>query len=234
MAAFKLFLSSMLVLLMGALVFLNLDNGQLVTIESVESKNKTGGAVYNKIGFKSLKNKDIWTMYQSHNGLDAKTWDKIQIVIDKSNTPFKASFYQFKDGKETEYRASCLMCHSNGPRLIRPVWSKLDISESIQVIKWNLQIKLYGFIKNEKERLLNEVKRVVPLGFKNKISLTELNLASCNGCHNGGKSILGRAKIQRQQAITIDHLVRNKLMPPWPHKITKEDKVKLFDFLKGF
>lgn len=234
MIAIKLFLSLLLVSLLGALAFLSSETDEFVMIESVESKTLEGKPVFNKIGFESFKDKDVWTMFQSHNGKHAKEWDKIQIVIDKTVKPFKASFFQYKDGKEAEYRASCLMCHSNGPRLIRPVWKKLKWSEKLQVAKWNFKIKMYGLIQNEKERPLHGVKRVVPLGFQNKISLDELNLASCNGCHNGGKSILGRAKLQRQQAMTIDHLVNVKAMPPWPYKITESDEKKLEMFLQGF
>src|SRR4051812_34042101 len=89
-----------------------------ILIESAESRTKDGGPVFNEIQWRWEYGKETWEMKQSHGGKDLpkKKWDKLAIVMDDS-----ASFLQMNEkGERVEYRASCFMCHSNGPRAIRP------------------------------------------------------------------------------------------------------------------
>ena len=136
-----------LVVLSTALVILIQDD-QEVFIESEESKTITGNPVFNKIKWIKREDKDIWMMKQSHHGTHTKNgeWDRLAIVIDKTKSPMTARFYQLESGplewmgdpREIPFRVSCYMCHSNGPRAIRPnydspfnetsLWGKLKIA----------------------------------------------------------------------------------------------------------
>ena len=204
---------------------------QEVLFESKESKTQGGSEVFNKISFKKLPNKDIWTMKQSHNGIHANEWDEIKIVVDTSSKPHKASFHQLKAGKEVEYKTSCFRCHSGGPRLVRPVWDSkeapLNIKEKLVISKWNLRIKSYGdvHIKNN-----NPFKRMVPLIKDQNMKKHVLNLESCSKCHYQGGP---RAPITKANATTAKFLVKNKMMPPWPYEISKREKAHLKEFLYG-
>jgi len=205
---------------------------QNVTFESLESKTSQGAIVFNTIAFKTSKKEDVWTMKQSHNGLHAKDWDEIKIVVDKESAPFKASYHQLKNGKEVEYKASCLRCHSSGPRLIRPNFQskeiKLNIKEKLIVFNWNLLIKSYGNVEVKEN---SPFKRKVAL-IKDKKGMHEsLNIKSCTKCHreSGERSVLTKANLN-----TIKFLVKKKMMPPWPYKISKQDKKELNKFMYGF
>ena len=131
-----------------------LHDSDPLLIESMESKTTEGGAVYNKIQYRPDDTKDIWLMEQSHLGLKAKkhVWDKIAIVVDKSQKPYKAKFFQYENSdqeistnlKPIDYKVSCFFCHSNGLRAIRPnglsKTVKLSLWDQARVLVWNTKI----------------------------------------------------------------------------------------------
>lgn len=199
-----------------------------VLFESIESKTATGKPVFNKVRLIQEKSKDIWLMRQSHHGVHSKKWDQVKIIVDKSFTPFKASFHQLDSkGIETEYKASCFRCHPGGPRLIREK-SKLKLKDKLIVLKWNLLIKSYGEVRNIEN---NPFKREVSFIENLTHSKLKLNIKSCNHCHGLGKS---RAPLTASQIPTIKHLVKTKQMPPWPFKLDSSEKALLNKFIYGF
>ena len=116
-------------------------------IESLESKTKTGGDIYNKIKFIQKEKLDIWMMKQSHQGLsNEEDWDRLAIVVDKSIKPHKARFYQLESGplmwtgkaKEIPYKVACFLCHSNGPRAIRP-----SLESSVVPLSFKERLKVF-------------------------------------------------------------------------------------------
>jgi hypothetical protein len=226
-------ISSLVLLLLGAALFLNQNFYHAVLIESIESKTIDGSSVYNKIWLETEEEKDIWWMRQSHQGVNTahKNWDKLKIVVDKSITPYQVSFHQYKNGKETEYRASCFLCHSNGPRSIRPNWDSqsapLSISEKLKIVFYNFKIKSYGPVHT-----VNKERRAIPLKFNEPFETEKLTVQTCLKCHNSD-GIFARGPLLRQHSETIRHLVSRGEMPPWPYKLSKKEKVEIERFLNG-
>jgi hypothetical protein len=211
-------------LLAGLLFFIEGE----VLFESIESKTAQGRAIFNKVELIQKEAKDIWLMKQSHHGRDSKKWDQVKIIVDKSFTPFRASFHQLDSkGREIEYKTSCFRCHSGGPRLIREK-SEHGLKETLLIAKWNLLIKSYGVVKNS---LNNPFEREISFIENVKHSQTKLDLVSCRDCHGDGKV---RAALSKSQVLTIKHLVKTKQMPPWPYRISLKDKRKLNFFIYGF
>ncbi|MFT6067943.1 MAG: hypothetical protein ACJAT2_002566 [Bacteriovoracaceae bacterium] len=199
-----------------------------VLFESIESKTVAGGAVFNKVRLIQGPKKDIWLMKQSHHGKKSAKWDQVSIVVDKSFTPYKASFHQLDSkGIETEYKTSCFRCHPGGPRAIREK-DKLSIKNKLIITKWNLLIKSYGEVRNIEN---NPFERKVPLIERPENAKIKLDLVSCQNCHGEGKQ---RAALTKSQALTIKHLVKTKQMPPWPFKLSLKEKAKLNRFIYGF
>ncbi len=199
-----------------------------VLFESIESKTVSGEPVFNKVQLIQEEKRDIWLMKQSHHGKNSKKWDQVSIVVDKSFTPFKASFHQLDSkGVETEYKTSCFRCHPGGPRIIREK-NKLNLKNKLLITKWNLLIKSYGEVKNIEN---NPFKRKIPLIENSKLSKIKLDLVSCNNCHGEGKH---RAALTKSQVLTIKHLVKTKQMPPWPFKLSSTERSKLNKFIYGF
>jgi cytochrome c553 len=201
-----------------------------VLFESEESKTAQQGAVFNKVSLVSKSNQDIWTMKQSHGGLEAKDWDHVKIIIDKTKRPYRVSYHQLdKDGRETEYRASCFRCHSGGPRYIRPKEnsiSKISLIQKLKIQQWNLLIKSYGDV---------EIKANDP--FKRQIALkshregSHLKVKACTHCHYQGGP---RAELTKEHALTIKFLVDQGEMPPWPYQISEKEKKEIKKFVYGF
>ncbi len=234
----KLFLIiSSLSLLFGATFFTSF--GTPVLIESKESKNKSNEEVFNRISFVPGLKQDIWLMRQSQDGLglEAKKWDELSIVVDKTTTPFTVSYHQYENGKEIEYRASCYLCHANGPRAIRPNLDSKTVQnsawEKIKISAMNLRIHTYGKIALDcNEALLNGKERITHLGYDHFPESEVLNVPTCLKCHNED-GFLGRGKLKKQQLSTIDHLTKTKAMPPWPYSLNAEEKRELQSFIHG-
>lgn len=214
------------------LLFLKTSN-DFIMIESLESKTITGTEVFNKIKFESQNGIDTWSMLQSHSGLHGGDWDELKIEVDTTTSPKVASYFQYKNGVEVEYRVSCFQCHANGPRAIRANYKSLfiknTIDEKMKIFLWNLKIKHYGTIKTPQNKALTGEFRKVPLMFEGRGDKRKLNLKSCSLCHSE-ESLLGRTALEMQHLGTIKYLVESKQMPPFPFKISDQDKAYLRKF----
>lgn len=221
LTAFKI-ISSLIGILLGGI----LPNE--ILIESLESRTPQNKPIYNKISLKQIKDSDIWSMRQSHHGLNTDKWDHIEIRVNKSTSPYSVTYHQLENGKEVEYKADCLRCHSNGPRFIRPKEGivKLTLKDKLQLLKWNMLIKSYG-IMNYKE---NKISRRELVLHEMKPSIEFAKIKSCTQCHTKNGP---RAPLSDQHKLTSEFLVRKGMMPPWPYKITKSDKRLLNKFHYG-
>lgn len=199
--------------------------------ESLESKTATGAAVFNSIELQQQDNKDIWLMKQSHFGAHSEEWDEVKIVVHKNVRPFKASYHQLKDDKEIEYKTSCFRCHSGGPRLIRPNINSpvgmLSLKERLVLLKMNSLIKSYGEVLVGEN---NPFKRSVTLVDNPLHSAQQLKVKSCLECHRAGGS---RAALTKENVLTIEFLVQQKQMPPWPHTLSASERAELQKFIYG-
>lgn len=228
------FILLILTLLLLGVAWNSLCQDTWVTIESIESQTNDFNKVFNRIKFSSTKNLDSWQMKQSHDGIHALRWDELEIKIDKSKTPYEVSYHQYKDGKESEYRASCYLCHANGPRLIRPnfdsKFAPLDLKARLDIQAMNLRIKTYPRMKTV---LNDKVKRVVPLKYEGKLENGTLTVRTCSFCHNSN-TFWGRGELKRQHVTTAEHLIKTKQMPPWPFKLDKKEEEQLDLYFRGF
>ena len=233
----------MMGLLMAGLVFLFDVDEQEVLIQSLESRTTEDKPVYNKIKFIKQGNKNIWMMNQSHAGLrgDLSKWERLAIVVENN----KASFYQFESGpldwsedllkKQVSYRVSCFMCHNNGPRGIRPDTEGLDVSatDQVKIFFWNLKIKSYGRILESEEMKSADQRRAIRFKHRSDLDTETLNVKTCLHCHKED-GFFARGQLTRQQAGTIDFLVKNKLMPPTGFSLSKQEQNQIQDFVSGF
>jgi len=205
-----------------------------VLIESVESKTTDSQNVYNQIKLVSNSDKDTWLMKQSYNSSHPNLgeWDQLKIIVDKKVMPYQVSFHQIKNNKEVEYKISCYLCHSNGPRAIRPNFEStkapLGVQDRLTVMLYNFKIKTYGPVKTVSSGI-----RKIPLGFDSEIDNEPLKVKTCLLCHNN-ESKFGRGVLRRQHSETIKHLVNNGQMPPWPYQLSETEKKELNRFVAGF
>lgn len=222
---------------------------QEILIESEESKTKNLTSVFNKIKWISLPNQDIWMMNQSHYGVHATKdqWERLAIVIDKTKKPMTAKFYQLEPGplewsedlknKRTPYRASCFICHSNGPRAIRPVSKSQEVNlsykEKMRLVFWNLRIKTYGRIDYDKSHDQEDLSLETPFHLEGKSENAVLKVKTCTLCHKED-GFFARGVLRRQQTGTINSLVNNGHMPPPGFFLSPKEKRELKDFMRGF
>ncbi len=220
--------------------------GSPVTIESVESQNLAGDPVFNRIQLVTDGDKDIWMMRQSHDGprLPAHGWDSLAIVVDKSKSPKEATFYQLAphDGGKPDFaklapmRAACFMCHSNGPRAIRPrldsELAPLGAQERTQVALWNLKIKLYGRIVESKEQSAAVAAGGSPFKLEGEHENAVLTAKTCAKCHNEG-GFLARGQLKRQQFMAIKFMVDSGQMPPPGFSIDAKERQEIENFVEG-
>lgn len=220
-----------------------MDN-QEIFIESQESKTVESLPVYNKIKLFSFKNKDVWMMNQSHfgiEGLGPSSWDRLAIVVDKTQNPKRAKFYQLEPGplewsetlKEVPFKVSCFICHNNGPRAIRPNYESslkpVSFKERIKVSYWNLKMKLYGRVLYED----HDLQKTVPFRYQSKFENEALKVRACANCHKDS-GLFVRGQLSRQQALTIKFMIESKNMPPFGFSISQEEKNQINNFLDGF
>ncbi|MDH4468437.1 MAG: cytochrome c [Bacteriovoracaceae bacterium] len=233
----------------GADLFLKSLYSTTITIESEESKTQNLTSVYNQIKWTSTATKDIWMMNQSHYGRFPKKdlWERLAIVIDKSKRPMIANYYQLSPGplewndnlpaQRVAYRASCFICHNNGPRAIRPVFKSesaaLSLSEKIKIIILNFRMKTYGRIKYDDGHNQEDLTLSTPFHYRSPRELEELQVKTCLRCHQE-EGLFARGKLVRQQTGTIKHLVESGSMPPMGFSLSDKEKKQLTDFLRGF
>ena len=209
-----------------------------IVFESFESKTVDDLPVYNQVKFTQDGEQDIWMMNQSHHGKSASDWDRLAIVVDRSQFPRTAKFYQLEPGplqwskglKQIEFKVSCGVCHSNGPRAIRPAQGQeLTWKQKAQIFAWNLRIKTYGPVQTIEDDL-HGMKRKTPFKYSGEYANETLNVASCIRCHSG-EGRFSRAKLTRQNQMSIRFMVEKRLMPPMGFSLSSEDHQTIENFL---
>lgn len=218
-------------------------SGSEITFQSLESKSTNSQAVFNTIKYFKKGDKDIWMMNQSHQGLNTSKdkVDRLAIVVEAN----KVNFYQFEPGdlewddkllsKKIGFRVSCFICHSNGPRAIRPDEQgfKLSWANKIKIFMWNLRIKSYGPLVESELQKANDLKMTVPFKHRSNFDNELLEIATCKKCHNND-SWFSRGNLTRQNSVTISFMIKNKLMPPLGFHLTPSEKKSIEDFVNGF
>ena len=178
-------------------------------------------------------------MEQSHDGVKAplSQWDKIGINVNLEPKKRIAEFYQYKPGdevishhqKQIGLRATCFMCHSNGPRAIRPNLksSKVQVSlwDQARIQLWNLRIKSYGPMASTAP-----VPSKKPFRYTHPVANRVLQVKACTRCHNS-QDTFGRGELTKQNLFTIRFMLESKLMPPMGFELTQEDQRKIEEFL---
>lgn len=213
------------------------ENSSIV-FESEESRTLTGGAIYNEIKWFKQGSKDIWMMNQAQHGLGNEQ-DRLAIIVENSFTPARVKFFQLAPGelkwtgneKVIGYKVPCYICHSNGPRAIRPVLNSLKTpvgwKNQVKIFLWNLKIKSYKNLKEHDDQKRSSFKRHG--GFANE----RLKVATCTNCHKE-KGLLARGFLTRQHKITIEHMLNKGHMPPIGFNLSDTEKAQIQRFLKGF
>ena len=209
-----------------------------VLFESLESKTPNQKPVYNQVQYFQQGKKDIWMMNQSHHGVGSAHWDRLAIVVDQSVRPKTAAFYQLQSGplqwqekfRKIDYRVSCFVCHSNGPRAIRADTNAYGLSfqNRAQIFLWNFKIKTYGRVLSVSGNLDSKT----PFEFPGKVAHRPLEIASCIRCHQN-EGWISRGPLTLQNSLAIRFMLEKKLMPPWPLSITPGDQSHLTKFLRG-
>lgn len=213
-----------------------------VFFASLESKGIDHKTVYNEIKFFKKDNFDIWMMNQSHFGIhtDKSKIDRLAIVVDRPSK--SAKFYQLPPGElvwtddlpkqKIEFRVSCFMCHANGPRAIRAdnVKSNLNTFQKLKINFWNYKIKAYGRINADPMHTNEDINLKMPFRYRAELDNEKLNIKTCNECHNEKN---GRGELTRQNLVTIDFLLKNKLMPPSGYALSESEKSKIEQFIIG-
>lgn len=216
-----------------------------VTFESLESLTSTGGPVYNSISYSNGAGQDVWMMNQSHSGISEQKekWDRLAIVVDKQKKI--AKFYQLPPGElvwseelskqSIPFRVSCFLCHSNGPRAIRPkvISDKFSLLSAIKIWVWNLKIKSYGPLGEHAAQAHDDIKLRVPFRLRSNIDNEQLKVKRCVKCHNRSGPF-SRGFLTRQNGITINFMIKNKLMPPSHKRPHDADRIAIENFLRGF
>lgn len=233
-----------LVFLLGLGVFSGLSyifsSGDTVEFRSLESVTETGGPVYNRIRFIPGWKQDIWLMQQSHHGVDLALadWDRLEIVVDKTVSPFRASFYQLANGplvaespvRAIPLKARCYACHADGPRAVRPAWgARVGWVSRMQVGLWNLRIGWYGRVLGKPG--VEFVDGGVPFASRLGVLKRPLGLKSCVRCHSDHGP---RHELKIEHAGSARFMVEHGFMPPFPYRISPGDRAALEAMLRPF
>ncbi len=209
--------------------------GATVLFESLESKNEHGAPIINQITMYTGGEKDVWIMKQNQSGrhLAPDLWDKLAIVVDKTKRPHTATFYQLANMQSFEpvpYKVRCFICHSNGPRVIRPnMQSKefpIKFADYIQTFKWNLKIKSYGRV------ITKSYSEKDPIKFEGAKANEPLKVGLCILCHKDS-GLGARGTLTRQNLLPIDFLTKSGHMPPFGLPLTRKTSEELRNFIQG-
>lgn len=219
-----------------------------IVIASEESENAKLETVYNEIRWVPGTERDVWMMNQSHFGRKPQPgqWERLAIVIDKTKSPMTARYYQLKPGElewrddlvhqRVSYRASCFICHNNGPRAIRPQANnpaaELSWPDKLKIQLWNLRIKTYGRIHFDPLHDEEDKTQDIHFRYHGNPHEDELKVAVCLKCHKE-EGLFARGVLRRQQIGTIEHMVTTDQMPPPGFTMTTKEKQQLFLFLRG-
>ncbi|MBK8201496.1 MAG: cytochrome c [Bdellovibrionales bacterium] len=186
-------------------------------------------------------------MNQSHHGSHAgeKAWDRLAIVVDKTQSPKIARFYQLESGPlewreglaEKPFKVSCFMCHNNGPRVIRPNYDSpfdpTSLKDRLKISYWNLGVKLYGRVKASPHHDERDMSQLPPFRFRSSYENERLQVATCIKCHKES-GFLARGALSRQQVPTIKFMLEMGQMPPLGFRMSAQEKQELQLFLEGF
>ena len=231
---------------LGSLYISGLDNGA-VFIESDESRTTENGSVFNQIRFQQRADQDIWMMNQSHQGLNAAqpSWDRLAIVVDKAKSPPTARFYQLEPGaldwdpnaRKREFRVSCFLCHSNGPRNIRPNKNSNEVPlrfmDKVRIQIWNLRMKSYGRVVYDPVHDDRDKTALSPFRIRSAFENEKLEVGACTKCHNE-TGRFARGFLTRQNAPTIEFMLAKQHMPPFWFGVSEGDRRQIGEFLLGF
>ncbi|MCB0394572.1 MAG: hypothetical protein KDD25_08430 [Bdellovibrionales bacterium] len=221
----------------GLTFFAWLDHSPIF-FESLESKTVKGDPVFNRIQLQTDNGKDVWLMEQSHIGPNPQNldWDKIAIVVKENRNGGAAEFLQLMPGdepislglKSIGLKASCFMCHSNGPRAIRPNYNsnavRVSVWNKIRITIWNLKIKSYGPMRSH---AIDSSRK--PFRYEHSGANQVLTVTSCTKCHNS-QSRFGRGELTKQNFQSIRFMVENNFMPPLGFSLPVSDRKKLMEF----
>ncbi|MCX6124525.1 MAG: hypothetical protein NTV34_07215, partial [Proteobacteria bacterium] len=133
----------------------------------------------------------LWMMKQNIETSDRRIKNLIATYIDISSSSTPKAYFLELDREQFEssgglvaipYKVPCVICHSSGPRVIRPTTASLGSLNSKQVellTQWNEKIASYKVVetfkpKSKFAKLLEPQKKV----FKER-----LRLSKCTGCH---------------------------------------------------
>jgi hypothetical protein len=212
-----------------------------VLIQSLESKTIEGHPVFNRIQLQSTSSQDTWVMQQSHSGLEtsSESWDRLAIIVDKTQSPKTAKFMQLEPGsmsienaREIPYKVSCYLCHANGPRALRPDFNssiaKITLWDRSRIWMWNLKIKTYGRIDTPDLKVAREGK---PFRYPQAWLNEKLQVKTCERCHKE-EGLFARGTLTRQNFMAIRFLVESGQMPPAGFTLSDGEREEIVDFLK--
>ncbi len=232
--------------LMGGGTAWLLSDDEPVLFQSEESSTEEYGPIYNRVSWQSTESEDIWMMQQSQGVFDTnfKNWERLIITVDKTTTPKTAKFVQTMPGdfdfsnhpKSIEFRVPCGVCHTNGPRAIRPVtdrssFTPISWKDRVKIAVWNLRIKMYGRVVSSARTHLNEFPRKMPFEFDDSFAKRRLAVQTCNHCHNDSK--WGRGPLTRQNHASILFMVEKGYMPPLGFGMSLSEESELMRFVKS-
>ncbi len=239
------------------------SEGQIL-FQSEESSTDEIGPIFNRIYFSSTKTNDLWLMQQQlHSQSDIEKpidfnfsgWDRLAIVIDKTKKPNEANFFQLPPGpidnseknrileeiesgtlKTLPYKVSCGVCHSSGPRSIRPTPNgksliPLGFKDWIKIQYWNYKIENYRNIKVTLKKVKNESHIKIPFRYGGLFANEVLKVRSCTKCHNGKQN--DRAVLTRQNFPSIQFMLEKNYMPPFGYPISENDRKEIEEFVKS-
>lgn len=231
-------------LLLGAGALTLSQDTSPILIESRESKTIQGGPVFNRIRKISQNGKTIWMMQQSHDGVNAppEKWERLAIVLDhKTKT---AEYFQLEHGpldwnpnaKQEPLRVACGLCHSNGPRAVRPNFdsaeAKISLKDQLRIFAWNLGTKLNGRIEESPlEKIKDATQRLGrnPFKYRGELENQPLQVKTCTHCHTES-GFLARGTLTKQNFMAIRFMVESGSMPPPGFSLPAAEKAQILQF----
>lgn len=170
------------------------------------------GAVTNCIQEIPDGENSLWLMKQDIETKDRSFKNLIATYVERRKDKLPMAYYlelerdQFDQSgrlEATSYKVPCTMCHSSGPRLIRPTTlslGRLEPREKTLLEQWNQKIAAYKIVETfvptseQRKRLVSE----------NPRANEPLKLGSCLQCHNGSSGV--RSSLTRRHAGMIRYL----------------------------
>jgi hypothetical protein len=193
---------------------------------------------------------DVWMMQQSHEGLPAndEQWSRVDRVAirvqDHASEGPTATFLQLAPGKFRDvdgkpdlkeiagFRVPCGICHSNGPRVMRPkissITAPLSTWDRWRVFVWNIKIKSYGRVNAI--RSPSEDLGKVPFRFRTSEANVPLTITACTICHRE-RGLLARGVLSRQNYLSIRFMVKSGNMPPFGLPLSDAIRQQLVEFM---